>query len=253
MGFDREEFGEWEKRVVDLAEREGKRAVRTKWIVCAYLPSDMEKVMEGRKEGVTQKTKWRMPHAGSGKEEDVTYGWDEEEEKFKMAGTDTGGLTNASLRLGGEGLENAVFAKGGESANELYRAWKTLSWKKSFCCGGRPFREFRKWVRRGKEMGAEFLFWKKEGEEKIVMRADRVKEALGTYMLRTHSEGEYAKEGETEGMFAIVDTKYRTVVPNGNIANLKNEYDDSVSATLLAEKAWPSTIKSKKLEYRSCV
>lgn len=219
------EYIDWERRAKKYVEQHGKEAIKRKWIVAAYLKEDLEKFNRNDVDSISSNQKWSLYHAGSETFENVSYGFDAEKRIFKLAATDTGGLTNAKLRTPAD-LKNSVKTKGNESARDLYKKWLELSEKQDFCCG-KAFYAFETWLDQVRsEHNAHILFYKVKDERKKLSRAQEVKSAIGSYNVRTYKDDlNYATRlDNVDGLYSSVDVEQSFLVPNINNRNIENEY-----------------------------
>ena len=227
-GVSRTEYDDWERKAAEYLKLHGRDATKRKWIVAAYLEEDLAKFNRNELGSITKQQKWKLFHAGSETPEMVSYGFDAQNGTFKLAATDTGGLTNAHLRTPADLDDtNSVKTAGGETALELYQRWLLLSRKPRFCCG-KAFESFETWLKQvRRNHGARILFYKVNDERKKLAKAEDVKSAIGAYYVRTHNKDDqsYARVMEdVKGLYASLDLEKGFLVANINRKNIQNEY-----------------------------
>lgn len=226
----KERYLSWEKRAIRtlFAPNEGGRGhwpimTKKKVVLFAYVPHELE--------SPPVKTKLQLWHGGKRRLDGVSYGRDGD--VVKLPAMDTGGLTNAVVRMD----EPARFVRVGYAADPrtaryLYRQWKAYSGKRSFYEGFRIFNDLQRWVTGVHELGRDFRlgFWEAPTERYVVVPCADARRALGReYYLRNRgsegSDDDYARaltERECSGLYIGLTDRF--VTPNLSLRNLRNEF-----------------------------
>jgi len=183
------------------------------------------------KNNLPKKEKITMYHIGDKKKQKVSYGYDDEENKFVYPALDFGGLTNLKQDLGKTYRMNGSFQIDKDTSleklcNELYQKWKILMDKQKFY--GNIKNGLLKWLQslqlilKKKNISAILHFYKRPPKHRIVYTSQDILKHTGRYYVRIYGGKHYAKELKNTKYYTTIEKTFITT--NINRMNLNNEY-----------------------------
>jgi hypothetical protein len=227
--------------------------LQRKTVVAVCESTDLHVVEKGRLDGTETyatpvvSNKIRLYHLQSGKLEGVGYGFrfsttTNTKVEFRLAGTDTGGLTNVTIKEGEALAGNLTIVKGVPLASELYTLWLKKSGKKQFeGISVDAFGLFYGGVCKQFKSPCFVLYTDTRVRPRKIVDADTIFKLSGHYYIRNRqSTGNqcYARD-----MTASIERKTyycgvtdAFVKPNMNDANVNNEYIVGHGVTTVALK-----------------
>lgn len=242
----KDEYKEWEKEVIssfyhkkhfktDIIPVNGEISYlkHSKHIIVVNFGNIKKEVSKKnvKKEDLPKKIKLKMYHIGEKKKQNVSYGYDEEDDIFKYPALDFGGLTNFKQVPGKSYQMNRSFRIDKDTSipkicNELYKMWKKLMEKKRFSGGIKQ--GLLKWLEslqlllKKNNDYAILHFYKQPSHHRIIATRDDVFKKTGRYYVKLFGSDHFAKSSSKKEYYTAIQQDYITT--NINKMNLNNEY-----------------------------
>jgi len=243
----KEVYKQWEKKIIDHYYSKEKKhtpiipknkkpshLLQTKYILFLDFNGVYEKVSSKSVKLAELPTKHKklIYHIGKKTNDEVSFGYDSDDNEFKYPALDLGGnsVFRSKLKTKYETLLNSKFSKDTSSkelSNTIYDTWCQLLDKKSLY--GVSAKDIEKWLNSLKKLIDDeehiiLRFYKLPTRHRIVVTQSDIRKLTGNYYERLYgmSEEEYAKNTTDKSFYTIVEEFFA----NSNITkkNLLNEY-----------------------------
>ena len=244
--IDKETFKKYEKDIIDkyYDNKKNKTQLIPKNNNPSYLKQDkyiivvnfnnIKKKVSDKNTNISElpeKTKIKMYHIGEEEMQNVSYGYDKEDNIFKYPALDFGGLTNFKQKVGDKHRffrnykldKNTPLVK---LCDDLYNDWKQLMKKNRFY--GNIKNKLYLWLINLQDLLKEtndfvFLhFFHLPSKHRIIVTYDDIKNDFGNYYTRVYGGDSYAKSSTNKKYFTSVEQNF--ITGNINRLNILNEY-----------------------------
>lgn len=190
------------------------------------------------------KSKYKVYHSGKGKEDKVSYGYDDEDDVSKLIAIDLGGLTNLKIKPGETPQfigTTQTYMKGDsleKYAGPLFAEWRNLS-KTNIGVQNLGSQEDEdnlkkvlntiqnNFINKNDFRGVEFKFKLQPPANRVLVCPQDIVRLTGHYYVRDFGDKKVyatkATPSQLKTLYCAVDAK-GFVTPNINDKNIKNEY-----------------------------